>query len=57
MNDQIEPLVLQPLTSAKLDTWPIAQLIQYCDLASAGVKPTDLWTLPKHDIKRIHGIS
>jgi hypothetical protein len=57
MNDQIEPLVLQPLTAAKLDTWPIAQLIQYCDLASAGVKPTDLWTLPKHDIKRIHGIS
>jgi hypothetical protein len=57
MNEQPTPLALQPLTAAKLDTWPIAQLIQLCDLASAGIKATDLWTLPKHDLKRIHGIS
>lgn len=45
------------LTAAILDVWPTAQIVQYCNLAAAGVPAGHLYCLPKHDLKKIHGIT
>jgi hypothetical protein len=51
-----QPLAIVPLKQFHLTCWPTSQVIQLCDLATAGVPPYKLWTHSVHDIVRVHGI-
>jgi len=45
------------LTAAILDTWDVPSITRWGNLAASGVAQWELWCLPKHDLKKKHGIT